>query len=118
MRIISTANVPPQQLSWWTESLLDKKMEASSTWEPSTDLPPEIVNLLQEHGAQLPSSTCEGKLPEELMAMVREKIPIDALPMSLEEAKEHRLNLMKERSNHVAVSESAWQRHSYNFCEH
>lgn len=110
-RIISTANVPPQQLSWWTESLLSPNVS-------TTDLPPEVVSLLQEHGAKLPESSRDGKLPEELIAMIREMVPSGALPMSLDEAKEHRLKLMKERSNHVVQSEDAWQQQSYNFCEH
>lgn len=57
-------------------------------------------------------------LPEELLAIVRDRLPSDALPMSLEEAKEHLLKLMKERGVHDKRSEDAWQRHSYGFCEH
>lgn len=49
-RIISTANVPPQQLSWWVESILGTITKSDARKEPTTDLPPEIVGLLQERG--------------------------------------------------------------------
>jgi len=98
--------------------LLGRTTNSSGDSELLTDLPPEIVSLLQEHGAQLPQSIRMGKLPEELVEMIRERVPSDALPMSFEEAKEHRLRLMKERSNHVMQSEDAWQEHAYSFCEH
>ncbi|KAH6625493.1 hypothetical protein C7974DRAFT_202254 [Boeremia exigua] len=114
-RIVSTANVPPQQLSWWTESLVGTTTDGK---ESSTELPLEIVKLLQEKGAQVPPSNGAGSLPEELLAMVREHVSSDDLPMSLEEAKEHRLNLMKERSAHAEDAEESWQQHTYSFCEH
>jgi hypothetical protein len=98
-------------MDWWIESLTSSKAGA-------TDLSPEIVDVLQKHGAKLPPSTLGATLPEELMAMVREQLSKEELPMSLEEAKQHRLNLMKERSTHVETSEKAWQEHDYNFCEH
>ncbi|KAF2628312.1 hypothetical protein BU25DRAFT_420802 [Macroventuria anomochaeta] len=117
-RIISTANVPPQQLSWWAEALVGANTKSDIHGEPTTDLRPEIVSLLRENGAQLPPPASESKMPEELIAMVHERLSSDALPMSLEEAKGHRLKLMQERSAHVAKSERAWQQHSYSFCEH
>jgi hypothetical protein len=109
-RIISTANVPPQQMDWWAESLA-----SSST---AAELAPEIVDVLNKNGAELPASTGAGTLPEELMAMVREYLSKEELPMGLKEANQHRLDLMKERSAHVESSEELWQEHSYNFCEH
>lgn len=61
-----------------------------------------------------------AKLPIELMDMVREYVDADghALPMGLEEAKEHRLKLMAERSKHANDSEQEWDNRTYNFCEH
>ena len=117
-RIISTANVPPQQLSWWAESLVGTNSESSTDAAPTMDLPPEIVSILQEKGAPVPPSGAEGRLSEELVAMIRERVSSDALPMSWAEANEHRLKLMQERSAHVVRSEAAWQQHEYNFCEH
>lgn len=38
--------------------------------------------------------------------------------MTVEEAQEHRLKLMDERSTHVVEVERNLQRAMYNFCEH
>jgi hypothetical protein len=50
--------------------------------------------------------------------MVWDNLSKEELPMSLEEAKQHRLDLMKERGAHLEKSKEAWQQHSYSFCEH
>ncbi|GFP59158.1 hypothetical protein TASIC1_0012016100 [Trichoderma asperellum] len=65
-RVVSTANVPPQQRDWWTDG--------------------------------------QNEVPESLM--------------TAEEAQEHRLKLMDERSTHVVEVERSLQRAMYNFCEH
>ncbi|KAG9256854.1 uncharacterized protein F5Z01DRAFT_672086 [Emericellopsis atlantica] len=70
-RILSTANVPPQQSSWW-------KQEAKEGEETS--------------------------LPDGCM--------------TLDEAKEHRLALMKERTARTNEMEERWVRTQYDFCEH
>ena len=75
-RIVSTANVPPQQKDWWTESLPDMKREDG----------------------------IKEEVPESLM--------------TVEEAREHRLRLMQERSRYEAKAEQTVQSVSYNFCEH
>ncbi|KAL7809065.1 hypothetical protein V8C26DRAFT_412340 [Trichoderma gracile] len=75
-RIVSTANVPPQQMDWWAESLPDMKRE-------------------------------DG---------VKEAVP-ESL-MTVEEAREHRLRLMHERSRYEAAAERTVESMSYNFCEH
>ncbi|KAF2649455.1 hypothetical protein K491DRAFT_698080 [Lophiostoma macrostomum CBS 122681] len=118
-RIISTANVPPQQQSWWVDSVFGKTDKSRS--EAMSKLPPEIVALLQEKGSDPSlSSTVEGKLPPELMAMIQKHFNADGnmLPMTAEEAKEHRVKLMQERSAFVKTAEGGWQDHSYSFCEH
>ena len=117
-RVISTANVPPQQLSWWAESLVGKNSAAVDTDPKTTNLPPEVVRLLQERGAQMPISSIESKLPEEMLAMIQEHVPKESLPMSLEEAKEYRLKLMEERGIHQTRAEDSWRGHTYGFCEH
>ncbi|OAL06822.1 hypothetical protein IQ06DRAFT_311930 [Phaeosphaeriaceae sp. SRC1lsM3a] len=119
-RIISTANVPPQQLSWYADNLLGNNI---TTRKQALDkLPAELVTILQERGV-VSSDGITGenaKLPIELMDMVREYVDADghALPMGLEEAKEHRLKLMAERSKHANDSEQEWDNRTYNFCEH
>ncbi|EGX46503.1 hypothetical protein AOL_s00109g75 [Orbilia oligospora ATCC 24927] len=55
-----------------------------------------------------------GKLAEELFQMVLKYIPP---PISLEDAKEYRATLMKERSNFTGKSSMVQGVH-YNFCEH
>lgn len=82
------------------------------------NLPLEIVRLLQEKGAQIPIYSVESKLPEEMIEMIRLHFPKENLPMSLEEAEQHRLKLVEERGVHQTRSEDSWERHSYSFCEH
>lgn len=119
-RIISTANVPPQQLSWYADNLLSNDTTARK--EALDKLPVELVTLLQDRGAVSGNGARNenAKLPEELMDMVRGFVDADglALPMGEEEAKEHRLKLMAERSTHAQESEKWWESRTYNFCEH
>jgi hypothetical protein len=124
IRIINTANVPPQQMSWYAEELLGTTTESRK--EALEKLPAELVLLLKEHGlsAETPSVTDtladSAKLPAELMNMVREYFEEEShgMPMSIEEAKHHRAELMKERGAFVQRAEKGWQSHSYSFCEH
>jgi hypothetical protein len=124
VRIISTANVPPQQLSWYTEALLGATPEARK--EALAKLPAELIALLLEKGlgAQVEDTDVvapeNAKLPEELMEMVRQSFDRNTAdsPMGIEEARHHRAKLMEERSQFVRTAEEGWQSHSYNFCEH
>ncbi|KAK4188160.1 hypothetical protein QBC35DRAFT_473900 [Podospora australis] len=116
LRIINTGNVPPQQAEWWAEAAFSKK---------STNMPPEVAQLLVEKGLveekqlDLASSKTGGKLPAELLEMVREELKGAGLPMTREEAEEHRLKLMKERSVFGQDAQHQWDhRASYSFCEH
>lgn len=118
-RIISTANVPPQQMDWWLDSVFGKTKEAQDA--ALSKLPAELVALMKDKGLDANMvATHGGKLPPELMEMTREFLNTDGnpLPMGLEEAKEHRLRLMQERSAFVKTAEKGWQQHSYSFCEH
>jgi hypothetical protein len=119
-RIISTANVPPQQMSWYLESLLGTSHDARK--EALGKLPAELVSLLESKGlSEAASSSGENaRLPEELMEMVRTHFDAegDAMPMGLEEAKEHRANLMRERGAFRGTADHGWERTTYNFCEH
>ncbi|KAH7355962.1 hypothetical protein BKA66DRAFT_574864 [Pyrenochaeta sp. MPI-SDFR-AT-0127] len=117
-RIISTANVPPQQWNWYVDSILGSSTRAQE--EALSKLPTELVALLAEKGFSSAETSKDGKLPTELMEMVRGYFDEskEALPMSVEEAREHRASLMRERSAFQRTSESGWQQHSYSFCEH
>ncbi|KAI1749122.1 hypothetical protein F4782DRAFT_514666 [Xylaria castorea] len=117
LRIISTANVPPQQQDWWVESVFGRSTESQQA--ALANLPAELVQLLREKGlfekVQLSHTT--GKLPVELMEMVR-KYFAESPVMSDEEARAHRLKLMDERTKFSDATNESWQSQSYNFCEH
>ncbi|KFA52316.1 hypothetical protein S40293_00605 [Stachybotrys chartarum IBT 40293] len=119
IRVVSTANVPPQQLDWWAEAVFGR--ENTSTGE----MPLELVQLLLEKpevAGKLPGSARQravsARLPPELYDMLRaEPIVVSGL-MSLEEAREHRLRLMDERTVHAADVDQAVNVETYSFCEH
>ncbi|KAH8897403.1 hypothetical protein GQ53DRAFT_887855 [Thozetella sp. PMI_491] len=131
-RIISTANVPPQQLDWWVDSAFGATPAARAA--RLAKLPAEVAAVLREKGIGSASASATdpvaasreampaAKLPAELMNMIYrlcdEDGPGTAVPMSAEEAREHRLELMQARSRFDAAAEKWWHQHSYNFCEH
>jgi hypothetical protein len=51
VRIISTANVPPQQLNWWAESIFSKSDQTRT--EATSKLPAELARLLQQKGVDM-----------------------------------------------------------------
>ena len=59
----------------------------------------------------------EGKLPYELMDLVQEHLYEDETPMlmSIEEARQHRLELMEERHVFEKTCEAGWQQHTYRW---
>jgi hypothetical protein len=105
-------------MSWWVQSLLGSTSELSK--ENMSKLPSRLVELLREKGAAMNISGSNGTLSQELMDLIRTHLDTnkDTLPMSIEEAKEHRLKLMQERSAHKVTAEGWWQKYSYCFCEH
>ena len=117
-RIISTANVPPQQMDWYVDALLGSNTK--SRQEALSKLPPDLINLLAEKGLASLSATSEGRLPEELMDYVREYFDEAkySLPMGFQEASEHRKKLMQERGAFVRTAEEELQGATYSFCEH
>lgn len=118
-RIISTANLPPQQQEWWLESVFGRTDESRAA--ALSKLPAELAQLLQEHtgiGGGLQQSG-NMELPLELMNMVRNHFDRDAsLLMSLDEAREHREKLMEGRTAFRADADESWHNNTYNFCEH
>lgn len=116
-RIISTANVPPQQLDWWADAVF-------GGGENTGDLPPELFQVLLEQGVAQsvkPSSGAleklHNRLPAEIMDMVRKERAVPDELMTYEEACEHRLALMEERTAFIDAYEGEWQ-YEYSFCEH
>ncbi|KAI1366480.1 hypothetical protein F5Y08DRAFT_133372 [Xylaria arbuscula] len=118
IRIISTANVPPQQQDWWIESIFGRTPESQQA--ALARLPAEIVQLLEERGfiGQTPLADMQGRLPVELMNMVRAYFSESSPIMSVEEARAHRLELMKERTAFVDRTNRVMETRSYSFCEH
>jgi hypothetical protein len=87
VRIISTANIPPQQEDWGREKydLAQKVL--------SEKLPAELRNLI-----------CQEGVMQQLMSM--------------DEAKELRLELMKERSAKAQEQNDMFEKYSFSLCEH
>jgi hypothetical protein len=105
-------------MTWFTDSVLGARRE-----EALAKIPAELVSLM--HGKGLNSNDAvmlgeKAKLPAEMLDMVKEYFGPEKqhLPMSVEEAREHREKLMQERSAYVKTSENDWYGENYNFCEH
>lgn len=110
--------MPPQQLDWWVESVFGLSSESQES--AASKIAPEMIQLLREKGVSLEAAEHgeEGtKLPAEVVDMVR-KLFDEAIPMSLEEAKEHRSSLMEARTTFHDEAEGNWEREEYSFCEH
>ncbi|KAJ4292425.1 hypothetical protein N0V90_009087 [Kalmusia sp. IMI 367209] len=118
LRIISTANVPPQQQDWWLDSVLGESAESQDA--AIAKLPAEIAALIKNTSLDRIPPTMPAKLPLELMEMVRGHFDAisETMSMSVVEARAHRLKLMESRTASVKHSESSWQSQTYNFCEH
>ncbi|KAK7968032.1 uncharacterized protein PG986_002309 [Apiospora aurea] len=127
-RIVSTANVPPQQLDWWADAVFspnnNKNSSSSSSSSNAGTMAPEVLALLREKQGladKLPTpnqQTETSRLPPELVDMVRKNGIVPAGLMSRAEAEAHRLKLMDERSQFDQRSKEDWFQGDYNFCEH
>lgn len=85
IRVISTANVPPQQKDWWGEQL----------WEMGTF----------------------GRLSREVHEMIMDAV--EEFPMSMDEAKQLRVELMKERKRFSVKQGAAFEEaYEFSLCEH
>lgn len=89
IKIISTANMPPQQRDWWSE---------------------EVQIEFLKNGSGL------AKLSTELKDKVF--MDVDDFPIGMDEAKEIRLKLMEERSTGVYAGEKDFERTEFSLCEH
>ena len=113
-RIISTANVPPQQAAWWQDAVLG----GGDGGTVSGRLPQELATLLAEKGVDVPpAATRPARLPTEVVRMIGAADPVAGL-MSRAEAERYRLELMDERSHHTKEAEKQFVTSTYNFCEH
>ncbi|KAF8192397.1 hypothetical protein K438DRAFT_1762395 [Mycena galopus ATCC 62051] len=87
--IVSATDIPPQQAEWATDALEEALADPTS-------------NL--------------AKLPRELADMVKERLPTTLV--TLEEAKEYRLRLMKERTVFETDHSLIAYNQTFNMCEH
>jgi hypothetical protein len=89
IRVISTANVPPQQREWWAKEV-------------------DVQTADQTMGI--------GGLSWELKNHVFENV--EDFPISLEEAKALRLELMEERKHYLTQIGEVFMAHEFSLCEH
>ncbi|KAG5652503.1 hypothetical protein H0H81_004816 [Sphagnurus paluster] len=89
IKIISTANVPCQQAAWWRDAVLDE-LEGSSGYG----------------GKGL------AGLPQEIKDQIFNDV--DDFPISVEEAKEFRLELMEERRKFAALQRDVFKEHEFS----
>ncbi|KAF7368720.1 hypothetical protein MVEN_00196700 [Mycena venus] len=87
--VVSATDIPPQQAEWAADTLEEALADSTS-------------NL--------------AKLPRELADMVKERLPTTL--MTLEEAKEYRLRLMKERTVFETDHSLTAYNQTFNMCEH
>jgi hypothetical protein len=96
MKIISTAHVPCQQKDWW--------------WE-------EVTGFASQHSApRSDRGSTLADLPVELQDHVFKRV--EDFPISLEDAKAIRLELMEERKNHVIRDRENFSSLTISLCEH
>lgn len=102
MRIISTANVPPQQRDWWLGAVMRQSLQPDAATLPK--LPPDLVAILEQK-----NMSGEG-LPVEIWDMVRAYLHSDesSLPMTEEEARKHRAEVLQERIEHHTRAGLSW----------
>ena len=117
LRIISTANVPPQRQDWWLDSVLGTSL--ATRQQSARNLPPEILQLLKEKGVLEDvdvEDDCGDRLPPELLERIRQDFKINL--MTEQQAKDHREELMKARTAFQEEARKEWDDATYNFCEH
>lgn len=120
-RIISTANVPPQQRDWWLDDALAvSDANAKSSPYPRGRSADETGQRGTGGGVLAGIFDRPGlsTLPQELLGYIRRDLDELELPMTLAEARAHRLELMGERTTIQQGVQREWQRLRYNFCEH
>ena len=111
--ILSTANIPPQQMNWFNDALLGTTPAARK--EALSRLPPELVLLLTQNEESIGQASADCRLPAELMDMVFEWFAEGKKEqlMTHEEANEHRVRLMRERREFHEIVDRDWRRKRY-----
>jgi hypothetical protein len=113
-RIINMGNVPPQQQSWWMENAFSNLKQGNAEKVPQA-IAQLILDATPGHSALDAAAKHGEPLPAELMTMIHKNVGEAAVPMSLKEAKGHRLKLMEERTSFQAEVRRHWTEHGYGF---
>ncbi|KAF9527132.1 hypothetical protein CPB83DRAFT_895559 [Crepidotus variabilis] len=93
IKTISTAHVPCQQQEWWWEAAMEGQNRSE-----------------RGHGPAV------GKVPNELQDHILKNVDF---PMTMEDAKNLRLELMEERKVYSKLAESTFEGHdTFSLCEH
>lgn len=92
VRVISTASVPCQQLDWWKDANITRSVQPGSNRGLLDSLPIEVQNQVFDQ--------------------------VEGFPISLEEAKKLRLELMEERKKFVLDSQRMIEERVFSLCEH
>ena len=102
IKVISTAHVPCQQQEWWWEIVMAKDGNSSVG-----------SAMVAGFGKKVP---LVGEIPIELQAHILDGVDF---PISLEEAKVLRLDLMEERKVFVVKNDKAFaESATFSLCEH
>ncbi|RXW15007.1 hypothetical protein EST38_g10850 [Candolleomyces aberdarensis] len=102
-RVISTAEVPCQRQDWWWNEILKATSASSASFKT-----PSFADAKAAAGVH--------KLPAELQKIVFDDV--DDFPISMDEAKEYREQLMDERKKFVLEHQREFAAHSISLCEH
>lgn len=81
----------------------------------SANVPPQQEGWWSER-QELVGRLLGEKLPPELQDMVKQEF--DAYPITMEEAKQYRRELMEERSTRLEEQNEKFEMDSFNLCEH
>jgi hypothetical protein len=81
----------------------------------SANVPPQQEDWWRER-QEVVGKLLSGRLPAELQKMVNEGL--EATPITMEEAKQYRKELMEERSNKSQEQNRDFEIGAFNLCEH
>ncbi|ORZ31421.1 hypothetical protein BCR44DRAFT_1442287 [Catenaria anguillulae PL171] len=93
--------------------LIDPARSESGDVLSSAVVPPQQADWLAREFVKDPTNPLASKLPVELVEMIGDKVA-----MTMEQAKEIRLELMEERSMSASTSNELTYGAEYNLCEH
>ncbi|PPQ85699.1 hypothetical protein CVT26_005855, partial [Gymnopilus dilepis] len=117
VRVISTAHVPCQQQEWWWKATQELHLELEENAHISKGGNKGAGSSSSSSSIRAGVGVAQGiaKLPLELQDHVLEDVDF---PISLQEAKRLRLELMQERKEFVVKSGKLFESNTFSLCEH